>query len=112
MHKNVLHMLSRYDADEDKYSSMRTTKGQTADQIMTNSDVKFTFKNTVRKLVTLKHDINEQSYVNQFTPLILPPKVIIFLLLNIFYLKRLIQDQKTDMAIPLWIIQQGSRIKN
>lgn len=48
----------------------------------TDSEVKFAFKtlwsaardgdlDTVRKLVTLNHPINEQSYGNKFTPLIL-----------------------------------------
>ncbi|CAD8136125.1 unnamed protein product [Paramecium octaurelia] len=80
--RNVVHLLSRYDADEDRYCAIRTSKGQTADQMTTDSEVKFAFKtlwsaardgdlDTVRKLVTLSHPINEQSYGNKFTPLIL-----------------------------------------
>ncbi|CAK60461.1 unnamed protein product (macronuclear) [Paramecium tetraurelia] len=39
--RNVVHLLSRYDADEDQYCAMRTNKGQTADQMTTDSEVKF-----------------------------------------------------------------------
>ena len=74
---------------------MRTSKGQIAKDLITNSEVKFAFESIifiyykisalwgaakngnldiVRKLVTLKHDLNEQTYKFKFTPLILATK--------------------------------------
>ncbi|KAM3136330.1 hypothetical protein pb186bvf_011629 [Paramecium bursaria] len=85
MHKDVVHQLCRFDCDEDKLQMMRTSKGQIAKDLITNSEVKFAFEtlwgaakngnlDIVRKLVTLKHDINEQTYKFKFTPLILATK--------------------------------------
>ncbi|CAD8044189.1 unnamed protein product [Paramecium primaurelia] len=125
MHKNVVHMLSRYDSDEDKYSTMRTTKGQTADQIMTNSDVKFAFKtlwgaardgdlDTVRKLVTLKHDINEQSYVNQFTPLILATRGNHFLVVKYLLSQKVdttLKDKYGNTALDYAVKQQNQKLR-
>lgn len=44
MHKEVVHKLCRFDANFDKLRYMRTTKGQLAKDMMTNSEVKFAFE--------------------------------------------------------------------
>ncbi|CAD8132274.1 unnamed protein product [Paramecium pentaurelia] len=123
--RNVVHLLSRYDADEDRYCAMRTSKGQTADQMTTDSEVKFAFKtlwsaardgdlDTVRKLVTLNHPINEQSYGNKFTPLILATRGSHFLIVKYLLSEnadKTLKDKYGNSALDYAEKQANQKIK-
>lgn len=81
-HKNAVHLLCKWDADFDKLKTMQNTKGQTAKNLNSNPEIQFSFHtlwsaakegnlDVVRRLVSMGHNIDEQTINFKYTPLIL-----------------------------------------
>ena len=92
-----MHQLCRFDNDEERLRFIPNKRGKIAKQLINDNEVNFAFNSkiffyilalwnaakegnldVVRRLVTLKHDINERTNVNGWTPLHLVTKYLSF----------------------------------
>eukprot|EP00825_Cyclidium_porcatum_P019598 TRINITY_DN2230_c0_g1_i3.p1 TRINITY_DN2230_c0_g1~~TRINITY_DN2230_c0_g1_i3.p1 ORF type:complete len:744 (-),score=143.38 TRINITY_DN2230_c0_g1_i3:71-2302(-) len=83
--KKAVHLLCRWDADNEKLKLKQNTKGQTAHHLNSNPEIQFAFHtlwsaaaegnlDIVRRLVSMGENIDEQTIQYKYTPLILAVK--------------------------------------